>query len=360
VEEALRLAAEGFGLDISGAVATSYGDGLIHTTWRLDTACGPHLLQRLNATVFTDPTAVAENAAAAAARVDDALHRAGDHDPRHRLVYLAGPAGHPWLRDTTGAVWRATPLVADSRPAGATCQDEVCAAARALGRFPGLVAAGTGPALIEVLPGFHDTPARLAVLQEAVEADSCGRLAVCRDEAERLLDLAPLAHRLGRDNQPTRLVHNDAKLENVLVDTDTGEALCVIDLDTVMPGLATHDFGDLVRSAVSERPEDEPDLHRIAVSEPTFRDLATGYLSGAADWIVEGERARLVDGALAITFEQAVRFLTDFLAGDTYYPVADHRHNLRRAHAQLRLLEELLAVEEDLRDIVAGSVTSLE
>jgi hypothetical protein len=219
-----------------------------------------------------------------------------------------------------------------------------------------LLAAGTGPAPIEVLPGFHDTPARLVALQEAVSANTHGRLATCRDEAGRLLDLAPLAHRLGRDNQPMRLVHNDAKLENVLVDTATGEALCVIDLDTVMPGLAAHDFGDLVRSAVSGRPEDEPDIDRITVREPSFRDLATGYLAGATGWIAEEERSRLVDGALVITYEQALRFLTDFLAGDTYYPVADPEHNLRRALAQLRLLEQLLAAEEDLRQIVSISV----
>jgi hypothetical protein len=355
VEEAQHLVAKGFGLDISGTDATPYGDGLIHTTWRLETTRGPHLLQRINAIVFTDPTAVAENAAAAAARVGDALHQAGDHDPRHRMVYLAGPTGRPWLRDSAGVVWRATPLIADARPADATCRDEVCAAAQALGRFPGLVAAGTGPALIEVLPGFHDTQARLNALRQAVDADSHDRLAACRSEAARLLELAPLARRLGRDNQPTRLVHNDAKLENVLVDTGTGEALCVIDLDTVMPGLAAHDFGDLVRSAVSGRPEDEPDLRRISVRETTFRDLATGYLAGATDWIAEEERTRLVDGALTITYEQAMRFLADFLAGDTYYPVVDSEHNLRRARAQLRLLEELLAVEEDLRCIVANA-----
>jgi hypothetical protein len=352
MEATLRVAAEGFGLEVTSTVPQPFGDGLIHTSWRLETGQGPHLVQRINARVFPDPVAVVENAAAAAARVADALHRLGDHEPRHRLVFLCDRHGRPWVRDESGAVWRATALIPGSRPADPTCPTEVRAAARALGRFPGLVAAGTGPEPTEILPGFHDTPRRLAALQAAAGADQHGRLAGCRAETEALLSLAPLAHRLG--GQPLRLVHNDAKLENVLVDTNTGAALCVIDLDTVMPGLAAHDFGDLVRSAVTGRPEDEPDQHRITVREATFRDLAGEYLHGAAGWIRDQERARLVDGALVITYEQALRFLADYLAGDRYYPVADGEHNLRRARAQLRLLEQLLALEHDLRLILSG------
>jgi len=156
-------------------------------------------------------------------------------------------------------------------------------------------------------------------------------------------------------DQPCRLVHNDAKLDNVLVDTASGEALCVVDLDTVMPGLAAHDVGDLVRSAVTGRPEDEPQLECITVRQDVFRELLTGYLAGAAGWITTTERAALVTGALVITWEQAVRFLADHLAGDRYYPVADPGHNLRRARAQRRLLEELLTRQDALRAIIDAS-----
>jgi hypothetical protein len=309
-------------------------------------------MQRLNADVFADPAAVAENAAAAAARVDEALHRRGDDDPRHRLVFLAGPQGRPWLVDGEGYFWRAAVLVPDARPADSTRPAEVRAAARALGRFPGLVAEGSEPKLREILPGLHDTPAHLVILQAAADADTHDRLTACRGEVDRLVELAFLADRLPLDNLPVRLVHNDAKLDNVLVDEGTGEALCVVDLDTVMPGLAVHDFGDLVRSAVTGRPEGEPDLDRITVREATFMDLATGYLEGATGWIDDIERSWLIDATIVITFEQALRFLADHLAGDSYYPVDDAEHNLRRARAQLRLLAELLRSEENLRRVI--------
>jgi aminoglycoside phosphotransferase (APT) family kinase protein len=164
--------------------------------------------------------------------------------------------------------------------------------------------------------------------------------------------LAGIAERLPVEGGLMRWVHNDAKLDNVLVDDAMGEALCVVDLDTVMPGLAAHDFGDLVRTAVSGCREDEPDLDRITVREGTFRDLAAGYLEGSAGWLTPWDRSRLIDGALVLTYEQALRFLTDYLAGDRYYPVVDPEHNLRRARAQLRLLEVILRLEGDLRSIV--------
>lgn len=351
-QSALRRAAEGFGLDVQDAAPVPFGDGLINTTWRLDTIQGPYLIQRINSDVFPDPVAVAENAAAAAIRLDNALRSDGDNDPRHRLIFRAASGNRPWTRDSIGNVWRAAVFIPDARPANPTRPDEVRSAARALGRFPGLVTEGAGPGLAEVLPGFHNTRARLEMLIAGANNDTVRRLESCRAEFDRLIGLAPLASRLTRVEMPIRFVHNDAKLDNVLVDINTGEVLCVIDLDTTMPGLAVHDFGDLVRSAVTGRPEDETDLDRIVVRESTFHDLATGYLEGAAGWIDLSERSKLVDGAFVITYEQTLRFLEDYLAGDCYFPVDDDGHNLRRARAQLRLLEQLLVSEEDLRRII--------
>jgi hypothetical protein len=350
----INQAAAGFGLDGSGTSPVPFGEGLINTIWRLDTPVGPRLLQRLNANVFSDPKAIAENAKTAATRVNNALHRLGDTNPRHRLVYLDGPGNHPWFIDDAGGVWRCLIQIPNARPANPTSSAEVRGAARALGRFPGLVTAGEGPELKEVLSGFHDTPSRLVALLKMAKLDPCIRLADCRKEVDRLCALAELAGRLPSHSLPTRSVHNDAKLDNVLVDADSGEALCVIDLDTTMPGLAPHDFGDLVRTAVTGRPEDEPDLELVVVRETVFENLATGYLSGAHDWLTEAEKVLLVDGALVITYEQALRFLADHLAGDVYYRIDMPRHNLQRTRAQLKLLEELLAVEDNLRQIIAA------
>ncbi len=350
----LYEAAGGFGLDVSRSAPIPYGTGLVNATWYLDTAQGPRLLQRLNADIFSDPAAVAVNAAAASIRIDDALRRQGDKEPRHRLVFLNGPHGRPWMCDNEGGMWRCLVFVPNARPADATIPEEVRAAAWAFGRFPDLVAEGKGPKLKETLPGFHDTPARLEALRSAAAFDSKDRLEACRQEYDRLVALAALADSLPPDSLPIRPVHNDAKLDNVLVDANSGEALCIIDLDTTMPGFAPHDFGDLIRSAVTGCPEDEPDLERVVIRKEVFHDLAAGYLEGSKGWLTEDERMRLVEGAIVITYEQALRFLADHFAGDVYYRIDEAGHNLRRARAQLHLLEQLLISENDLRRIVAA------
>jgi len=336
--------------------AEPFGDGLIHGTWHVDAAGGPYLVQRMNRDVFPDCRAVAANAAAAADRVAGALVARGDLDPRHRIMYVKGPDGLPFFEDRERAVWRAMPLIEGARTPNPDDLEEVRSAAVALGRFPLLVAAGSGPEPIDVLPGFHDTPARLEAFRQTVEADPAGRLATCAREVDRLLEMAPLADMLAsshrRGDLPVRFVHNDAKIDNVLMDDDTGAALCVVDLDTVMPGLPAHDFGDLVRSAVTGLPEDTADLGAIAVRADRFEALAAGYLAGCGEELDEKERASLVTGTLVITYEQALRFLDDYLAGDRYYMVEDAEQNLRRARAQGRLLEHLLAGEHAMQAVV--------
>ncbi|MEN8007698.1 MAG: phosphotransferase [Candidatus Krumholzibacteriota bacterium] len=351
LESPLRIIRQ-FGLDVADSPARPFGKGLIHTTWRVDTVQGPHLVQRLNHRVFPDPIAVAENAAVAARRVDEALRRRGEADPRKRLTFREGSEDRPWLRDDDGDVWRVAALIPDSRPPLCTNSAEIFDAARLLGQFLELVNEGPGPRPREILPGFHDTPSRLAALRSSAESDNHGRLGTCRPEYDRLVALASLAGSLPRESLPVRLVHNDAKLDNVLVDTETGKALCVVDLDTVMPGCAVFDFGDLVRSSVTGRPEDEPDPDLITIREDIFHDLASGYLEGADGWISRPERFQLVAGAIVITYEQSLRFLADHLGGDIYYPVDEPGHNLRRARAQLSLLEALLASREAMQHVI--------
>jgi hypothetical protein len=346
-----RTIAARFGLTVTGDAPEPFGEGLINETWRVETNAGPYLVQRLNARVFTDPVAVAENAAMVAASVDAGLAAEQDHDPRHRLVFCHA-LGLPWLRDEEGGVWRAMVMIPDARPARGDQRHELRGAAHAIGRFPGLVAAGDGAEPRALLPGFHDTDARLQILRDAADRDPAARRAACADVLGPILALSHLAERLPLRDLPGRVVHNDAKLDNVLVDTVTGRALCLIDLDTVQPGLAAHDFGDLVRSSVTGRPEDEPDPTRVTVDRERFTAVAEGYLYGSASWITLAERASLFDGVLAITLEQAARFLTDHLLGDTYYPVDEPGHNLQRARAQLALLEALLAEDGELRRVL--------
>jgi Ser/Thr protein kinase RdoA (MazF antagonist) len=189
--------------------------------------------------------------------------------------------------------------------------------------------------------------------------DPAGRVAACRAEIEALLERRPLAGALGGPPEAggalVRPVHNDAKIANVLFDAATGEALAVVDLDTTMPGLAAHDFGDLVRSSVSDSEEDERDLARVQVRRPVFAALASGYLAGLGDALSPAERAQLVTGGRVIVFEQAVRFLADHLDGDRYYRISRPGHNLDRARAQLRLLESLERANPELEQIVAAA-----
>ena len=169
-----------------------------------------------------------------------------------------------------------------------------------------------------------------------------------RSSADVLLDL----HRGGLI--PQRVVHNDAKISNVLLDQATGEALCVVDLDTVMPGLSLYDFGDMVRSMTTTAAEDEPDASRVAVELPLFEGLARGYLAAAADFLTSAERQHLVTAGKLITLEQAVRFLADHLRGDVYYKTQHPNHNLDRCRTQLTLLESIERNEGEMERIVSG------
>jgi aminoglycoside phosphotransferase (APT) family kinase protein len=233
---------------------------------------------------------------------------------------------------------------------------EAGAAARALGLFLRQLADLPEPPLHETIPRFHDTPWRFTALEEAVARDPQRRVGSARREVDALFARRPLAEALVAlaDDDPSlvRTVHNDAKVSNVLFDVATNEPLCVVDLDTVMPGLALCDFGDLVRSTVSDSAEDERDLGRVRVRLPVFAGLARGFVSGAGDVLRPVERAHLVTAAKVIVLEQAARFLSDHLDGDRYYRIRRPGHNLDRARTQLRLLESLEEHEPELRRAV--------
>ena len=232
--------------------------------------------------------------------------------------------------------------------------------ARAFGRFLAHLGDLPGPPLHETILAFHDTPGRLAALERAVAADRVGRVAACRPEVDALLDRRVLASALtgpaARGEIPVRPTHNDAKIANVLFDAASGEGLCVVDLDTVMPGVAPYDFGDLARSTVSDSEEDDPDLSRVSVRVPVFEALARGFVEGAGDALSPAERGLLVTGAEVIVYEQAIRFLGDHLDGDRYYRTTRPGHNLDRARNQIRLLEGLEAAGPELRAIASRAV----
>lgn len=333
--------------------AEAVGGGYIHDTYRCTVGGTVLVLQKLNTRIFAAPHLVMENIARVAAHV--AAHDAEHGDAaRQRLTLVHADDGKSAWVDDSGSWWRAFHYIPGSRvlekPETAAQARET---GRAFGRFHRIMAAYDGPRLHDTIPHFHDTPRRLAALRQAAERDSAGRLDSSREEVVQMLAQAPVAGLLqtlrASGALPERVAHNDAKIGNVLFAAARDEALCVVDLDTVMPGLALHDFGDMIRSTAPTGAEDEPDAARVAVSLEMFGAITEGYLAETAGLLTGAERANLVEAAQLVTLEQAARFLTDHLDGDRYYKVDRPGQNLDRARAQLALFRSLVAEEDALR-----------
>jgi len=340
--------------------AERWGTGHINDTWRVTVEGGgrrsQYVLQRLNSGVFIQPELVMQNVARVTARLNRQQGTLAAGSIRVPEL-IPSKNGLSWYRDAAGDYWRLVPFIT-----GTVAVDRVSSVrearevGRAFGQFHQLLADWDAPWLAETIPGFHDTTARFAALDQAI-AEAADWL---RDEAMQEI-AGVLAHRhlAGRIRElqasgalPERVVHNDAKIGNVLFDERSGRAAWVIDLDTVMPGTLLHDFGDLVRSSVSPTAEDERDLSAIEVRMSLFETLADGYLRAAGDTLADEERRHLVFAGRIITLEQAVRFLADFLSGDVYYRTTRPGQNLDRARAQLRLYQSLTEHEAELEEIV--------
>ena len=305
---------------------------------------GRFFLQRLNRHVFPDLDALMENVARVTRHVGGPL----------RLVPTR--EGLVWARDDQGDVWRLYGFIEGAVARTMASAADAERAARAFGAFQRALADLPGPRLHETIPHFHDTPRRLESFECAVQRDSAGRAAEARKEIAQVQGRRELAAVLVKaaasGTVPERIVHNDAKLANVLFDAASGEALCVVDLDTVMPGLALFDFGDLVRSMATRAAEDERDTSRVRLEPELFESIARGYVAATRELLTPAERELLVPAAQVIVFEQAVRFLIDHLEGDRYYRIARPGHNLDRCRTQLALLDALLAGERALEQIV--------
>lgn len=342
--------------------AAPLAGGHIHRSYRVTIreAAGDadYVLQRFNTRVFPAPERVTENLVRVTSHVERRLVAEGVGEVSRRVLCpVAADDGRFWVRDAEQQCWRLTrfiPGTVTRETVRSARMAEDCAAA--YGRFQRMLADWTGPALHETLPDFHDTPKRFEAFDRARAADACGRAAGVRAEIDAVLARRTRAGALldlqARGLVPRRIVHNDAKAANVLFDADTMQPLCVIDLDTVMPGLSLYDFGDMVRSMTCAGSEDDADASTIEANPALFEALARGYLAEAGPMLTAAERAHLVAAGQLITLEQAVRFLTDHLAGDAYYAVARPDHNLARCRTQLALLDSLERRAPELSRIV--------
>lgn len=305
--------------------------GHINTSYIVSTPAGDYVLQRLNGAVLTDVEGMMSNILV--------LHRhlGGELVP----APVAAPGGS-WLVHDGSDVWRAFERVAGAAPLPEVTPAGAREAGQLLGRFHARVAGLDPSALAETLPGFHDPARRLEALRHVVEADPHRRVAAVREEIDQALAAEPLVA-VAEDlthRAPRRVAHNDAKLDNVLF--REGRAVCLVDLDTVMPGRWFWDVGDLLRTAATSAPEDGPEPERAVVDPLLYDAVLDGYRLAVSQGPVERAELESLEAAGAIvTYEQALRFLTDWLAGDVYYRTTRPGQNRDRARTQLHLLASM-------------------
>ena len=333
-----------------------YGTGHINDTYAAVFAQGGapvrYLLQRLNTQVFQCPAAVMENIQRVTGHVRGKLAGGGEVS-RSVLTLIPTVEGRWWHGDERGNCWRAYIFIENARTYDQVQSSrQAFAAAKAFGAFQQQLADLPAPRLHDTIPGFHDTPARLAQLEQAVAADAANRAQLARAEIEFACRRKPLTASLLAANLPERITHNDTKLNNVMLDDGTGEGVCVIDLDTVMPGLAAYDFGDMVRTSTSLNAEDERDLSKVAMRFELYEALVRGYLEGAAGFLTRAEKQYLAPAGKIVTLEIGIRFLTDYLAGDRYFKVLRKGQNLDRCRTQFKLVESLERQEERMVRLV--------
>lgn len=335
-----------------------YHGGHINDTYfaTYEAADGPrrYVHQRINVGVFRDPQALTQNIAAATRHVREKLLEQGMADVDRRVLRLLPTRdGADMLVTSDGDYWRTYPFIERTVCYGTVHNaPDAFAAARAFGRFAALLADFPTESLHETLPHFHDTPARFQALLAAIEADSHNRASLAKQEIEEAMHLAPLCTALfdvaAGANLPLRPTHNDTKITNVLFDVETGEAICILDLDTIMPGLTLYDVGELVRTATTRAAEDEPDRSKVHVEPELFEAVAGGFVAGAGEMLCAAERDAFVTAGKVLAFENGIRFLADFLKGDVYFRVHRDEQNLDRARAQFAVAESLERQQDDL------------
>ena len=312
-----------------------------------------YILQKINTYVFRNAAGLMENVAA----VTEYL-RARESDPRRVLTLVPTLSGKPYLVSEEGAYWRLYEFVTGSICLSA-CEtaNDFRQSGVAFGDFQNRLAEFPAHQLTETIPHFHDTPDRYAQLKRAIAEDKAGRAdGVAREidffmrreeQAGELMDLCR------RGELPLRVTHNDTKLNNVMLDEKTREPLCVIDLDTVMPGLVANDFGDSIRFGASTGAEDEPDLDKITMSLPLFETYAQGFLGACGERLTETEIETLPVGAKLMTLECGSRFLADYLNGDVYFHTTRDGQNLDRARTQIKLVADMEAKWDEMRRTIA-------
>ncbi|MFM1944747.1 MAG: hypothetical protein RI897_3729 [Verrucomicrobiota bacterium] len=317
-----------------------------------------YIHQKVNQTVFKKPQEVMDNLVRVTSHVRQRLQTEKARDiTRKALTLIPARDGRSYYQDPEGEYWRTFVFVERAQTFEAVQSSrQAFEAGKAFGGFQQLVVDLPGKRLHETIPHFHNTRRRYDRLCEMIKADPYNRAKVAEEELDFALGQEPmvdvLLKALESGEIPERVTHNDTKFNNVMLDWETGEALCVLDLDTVMPGTVLYDFGDMVRTTTSPTLEDERDLSKVGLRLPVFEALAHGYLSATEPFLTPAERKLLVFSGKLITYTIGIRFLTDFLAGDKYFRIHRPEHNLDRCRTQFALIRSIQEQEEEMCDLV--------
>ncbi len=344
-----------------------YGSGHINDTYKVTYSVGGarmnYLLQRINHHVFTQPANVQSNILRVTRHIADKLRAQGIEDvSRNTLTVILTKDGEPVYHDTNGNWWRMYIFVE-----GASTYDQIQSTQQAelvgeaFAGFQNMVADLTNPRLCETIPNFHNTVKRYETLQAAIAKDAFNR---AKDVAAEIAYVEARADTFGRlldrcakGEIPERVTHNDTKLNNVMLDDKTGRGICVIDLDTVMPGLALYDFGDMCRTATANAAEDEKDLSKVYSRLDMFEAIAKGYCRGAK-FLTPGEKEELAFSARLITMTIGIRFLTDYLQGDVYFHIKHPGHNVDRCRTQLKMVQSMEDQADKMEAIIQAALAA--
>ena len=328
-----------------------YGNGHINQTFLAVTDKRRYILQKINNGIFTNVDGLMNNIALVGEYLAER-----DPDPRHVLMPIRTRDGALYAQ-AEGGYWRLYNFIEDSICLNAVeSAEDFEMSARAFGDFQKRLSGFPAEKLVETIPHFHDTPDRYRIFREALEKDPLGRAAGCREEIEFALAHEKIAGvmtgMLAKGELPLRVTHNDTKLNNVLLDAENRAPLCVIDLDTVMPGLAGNDFGDSIRFGATTGAEDEQDLSKVNFSMPLYTAYARGFIGACGESLTDNEIDTLPMGAILMTLECGVRFLTDHILGDTYFRIHRENHNLDRCRTQFKLVSDMEKVQPEMLNIV--------
>ncbi len=347
----LSLLEKEYGVSIDSSL---YGNGHINKTY-ISNSVPRLLIQQINTAVFPDPAGMMDNILSVTAYLQKHFARLGKNPARYTLTVVPTLSGKNYVQ-IDDAFYRAYLFIENSVCYDMVTPETLEKAGFAFGGFGKDLSDFPADTLNEVIPNFHNTPSRFADLCRAIEKDACGRAAGDKEEIAFFRAheafYRTVTDRIADGRIPLAVTHNDTKINNILFDKETGEAIAVIDLDTVMPGSRLYDFGDALRTGAATAAEDEEDLSLVGFDAEKFRAFTHGYLAAAGDALAEEEIALLPESALLLTLECGMRFLTDDLNGDVYFRIHRDRHNLIRARNQIKQACEIEKMLPLLHEIV--------